>query len=169
MKKSLLLVFFLFLSSIYGQTNTSPMVILDAQKMGYMDDLKKEMEELNPNTISTITVYKDSIVTSKYGSKKGVIIITTKRFILETFYKNFIANSPIIEDIPTIESLANIGIFGGNPKSKNQPYDELYKYIDTNTINDTIAKIAEIHFIKPEDAININPEWTNGALEITPE
>lgn len=169
MNKMISLLFFLFMSMVYGQVQTNPIIIIDAQKMGFMNDLKKEMEELQPDDISTISVYKDSIVSEKYGSKNGAIIITTKKYILATFYKNFIENSPLIENIPTIESLSNIGFFGANTQSKNQPYDELYKYIDTNTINEKIQKIAEIHFIKPEDALKINPAWNNGAIEITPE
>lgn len=168
MKKLLILFFFLIQSINYGQTKTNPLIIIDAQKMGFMNDLKKEMDALNPNDISTITVYKDSI-SKIYNSTSGVIIITTKKYILDTFYSNFIENSSLKENIPSSEKLAFISIINADSKSKNQPYDELYKYIYTNTINDKIKKLSKIVFLKPEEAIKINPDWINGAIEIDSE
>ena len=164
MKKIGLLISILFISTVYGQ---SPLIVLDANKLGFMQDIKEQMEAINPNDISTLTVYKDSLVCKKYGSNSGVIIITTKKFILDTFYKNNIENSPLKANITSPEDLLKIGVVNDNPKSKNQPYDELYQYIDTYTINEKIKKIAQIVYIKPEDAIKINPEWINGAIEIS--
>lgn len=131
-----------------------------------LKDIKEQMEAINPNDISTLTVYKDSLVCKKYGSNSGVIVITNKKFILDTFYKNNIKNSPLKEKIKSPEDLLTIGVLNNNPESKNQPYDELYKYIDTYTINEKIEKVAKITFINPEDSIKINPEWINGAIEI---
>lgn len=164
MKKIGLLLSILFISTVYGQ---SPLIVLDANKLGFMQDIKEQMEAINPNDISTLTVYKDSLVCKKYGSNSGVIIITTKKFILDTFYKNNIENSPLKANIASPEDLLKIGVVNDNPKSKNQPYDELYQYIDTYTINEKIKKIAQIVYLKPEDAIKINPEWINGAIEIS--
>ena len=164
MKKIGLLISILFISTVYGQ---SPLIVLDANKLGFMQDIKEQMEAINPNDISTLTVYKDSLVCKKYGSNSGVIIITTKKFILDTFYKNNIENSPLKTNIASPEDLLKIGVVNDNPKSKNQPYDELYQYIDTYTINEKIKKIAQIVYLKPEDAIKINPEWINGAIEIS--
>lgn len=167
MKKIGLLLSILFISTVYGQIQQSPLIVLDANKLGFMQDIKEQMEAINPNDISTLTVYKDSLVCKKYGSNSGVIIITTKKFILDTFYKNNIENSPLKANITSPEDLLKIGVVNDNPKSKNQPYDELYQYIDTYTINEKIKKIAQIVYIKPEDAIKINPEWINGAIEIS--
>jgi hypothetical protein len=132
-----------------------------------MQDIKEQMEAINPNDISTLTVYKDSLVCKKYGSNSGVIIITTKKFILDTFYKNNIENSPLKEKIKSPEDLLKIGIINSDSKSKNQPYDELYKYVDTYTINEKIKKVVEIFYINATDSIQLNPEWINGAIEIT--
>lgn len=166
MKKIALLLSILYISTVYGQTQQSPLIVLDAKKLGFMQDVKEQMDAINPNDISTLTVYKDSLTCKKYGSNSGVIIITTKKYILDTFYKNNIENSPLKANIASPENLLEIGVVNDNPKSKNQPYDELYKYIDTYTINEKIKKVTKISYIKPEDATKINPEWINGAIEI---
>jgi hypothetical protein len=162
---SLLSIF--FIATIYGQTQNSPLIVLDAKKIGLMQDIKDQMESINPDDISTLTVYKDSLICKKYESNSGVIVITTKKFILDTFYKNNIENSPLKEKIKSPEDLLKIGIISADSKSKNQPYDELSKYIDTNTINAKIEKIATITYINSEDSIKLNPEWINGAIEIS--
>jgi hypothetical protein len=167
MKKITLLLSILFMSTVYGQTQQSPLIVLDANKLGFMQDIKEQMEALNPNDISTLTVYKDSLICTKYGSNSGVIIITTKKFILDTFFKNNIENSPLKANIASPEDLLKIGVITDHPESKNQPYDELYKYIDTYTISEKVKKVAQMFYIKPEDAIKINPEWINGAIEIS--
>ncbi len=167
MKKLLLLFSVLFVSSLFAQSKMNPLIVVDAQKIGFMQDHKYLMDNMNPNDISTLTVYKDSLVCKKYGSNSGVIVITTKKFILDTFYKNNIENSPLKENIKSAEELLKTGIINGEPKSKNQPYDELSKYIDTYTINEKIKKIAQIFYINPEDSIKLNPEWINGAIEIS--
>ncbi|WP_304198817.1 hypothetical protein [Flavobacterium alvei] len=166
MKKLLFLFSILFVSSLFAQSKMNPLIVVDAQKIGFMEDHKDLMEKMNPNDISSLTVYKDSLVCKKYGSNSGVIVITNKKFILNTFYKNNIENSPLKEKIKTPEDLLKIGLIGGNPKSKNQPYDELYKYIDTYNINEKIKKVAKITYLNPEDSIKINSEWINGAIEI---
>jgi hypothetical protein len=166
MKKIVLLFSIIYISTAYGQTQQSPLIVLDANKLGFMQDIKEQMDVINPNDISTLTVYKDSLICKKYGSSSGVIIITTKKFILDTFYKNNIENSPLKANIASPEDLLKIGVVNDNPKSKNQPYDELYKYIDTYTINEKIKKVAKITYLTPEDAIKVNQEWINGAIEI---
>jgi hypothetical protein len=167
MKKLLLLLSFLYIAAAFGQKNIDPIIVIDSKKMGFMNDYKKEMEALNPNDIATVTVFKDSVVSKKYGSEKGVIIITTKKYILETFYREFIEKSPLKENIPTIGILSEIGVISGNSKNKNEPYDELSKYVDTNTFNTKILKVAKITFIKPKDSIKINEKWVDGAIEIS--
>lgn len=167
MKKFVLLFSIIFLTNLYAQSQPSPLIILDAKKIGFMQDIKEQMEALNPNDISTLTVYKDSLVCKKYGSNSGVIVITTKKFILDTFYKNNIENSLLKEKIKTPEELLKIGVVTNKPESKNQPYDELYQYIDTYTINEKTKKVAKITYLNPEDSIKLNPEWINGAIEIS--
>ena len=157
---------FLF-STLYAQSQQSPMIVLDAKKIGFIQDIKEQMESINPDDISTLTVYKDTLICQKYGSNSGVIIITTKKFILDTFHKNNIENSSLKEKIKSPEDILKIGIINSDSKSKNQPYDELSKYIDTNTINAKIEKIAKIAYLNPEDSIKLNPEWINGAIEIS--
>ena len=142
------------------------MIVLDAKKLGFMQDIKEQMEAINPDDISTLTVYKDSLVCKKYGSNSGAIIITTKKFILDTFYKNNIENSPLKEKIKSSDDLLKIGVVTNHPESKNQPYDELYQYIDTYTISEKIKKVAKINYLNSEDSIKLNPEWINGAIEI---
>jgi len=166
MKKITLLLSILFMSTVYGQTQQSPLIVLDANKLGFMQDIKEQMEAINPNDISTLTVYKDSLICTKYGSNSGVIIITTKKFILDTFYKNNIENSPLKANIASPEDLLKIGVITDHPDSKNQPYDELYKYIDTYTISEKVKKVAKITYLNPENSIKLNPEWINGAIEI---
>ena len=168
MKKLLILFSFFLLSNIYAQQQ-NPLIILDAKKIGFMQDIKEQMEAIKPDDISTLTVYKDSLVSKKYQSNSGVIVITTKKFILDTFYKNNIENSPLKEKIKSPNDLLKIGIINSDSKSKNQPYDELYKYIDTYTINEKIKRITKITYLKPEDSAKLNPEWTNGAIEIDSE
>lgn len=167
MKKIVLLLLILFISNVYAQSQISPMIVLDAEKLGFMQDIKAKMESINPDDISTLTVYKDSLICKKYDSNSGVIIITTKKFILDTFYKNNIENFSLKEKIKSSEDLLKIGIINSDSKSRNQPYDEFSKYIDTNTINAKIEKIATIAYLNPEDSIKLNPEWINGAIEIS--
>lgn len=167
MKKLVFLFSILFVSSLFAQSKMNPLIVVDAQKIGFMQDHKDLMENMNPNDISTLTVYKDSLICKKYESNSGVIVITTKKFILNTFYKNNIENSPLKEKIKSPEDLLKIGIIHSDLKSKNQPYDELYKYIDTYNINEKIKKIAKIIYLNPEDSIKLNPEWINGAMEIS--
>ncbi|MFH6999840.1 TonB-dependent receptor [Flavobacterium sp. FlaQc-57] len=167
MKKVYFLVAVLFTCLISGQNKENPLVILDSKNIGFMNEAQPILEPINPNDISTMSVYKGD-ASKKYGSENGVIIITTKKYILDTFYKNNIENSSLKKEIPTTEILAKIGVFGSKADSKNLPYDELIKYVDTNTVNDTVLKIASITFIKPLDAQKINPDWKFGALEIKP-
>lgn len=167
MKKIYLLLSVLFVGLSYAQDKSQPLVILDSKKIGFMNEAQPILEPINPNDISTISVYKGE-TSQKYGSESGVVIITTKKYILDTFYKNNIENSSLKKEIPTTEMLAKIGVIGSKADGKNLPYDELIKYIDTNTVNDTILKIASIAFIKPADAQKTNPEWKFGALKITP-
>ena len=169
--KKIIFSFFLFCTCLaYTQKNANPLVILDAKNIGYMSgDAGKILEPLNPDTISTLIVYKDSISKNKYNSNSGVIVITTKAFILDSFYKNFISNSNLKSNIKTPDDLLKIGVVTGNPDSKNQPYDELIKYIDTDARGEKVKKIAGIFFIKPSDAKKINSKWEFGAIEITSE
>jgi hypothetical protein len=169
MKNLLLFITIFFLSNSYAQSQTSPLIVLDAQKLGFMQDIKEQMEAINPDDISTLTVYKDSLICKKYGSNSGAIIITTKKFILDTFYKNNIENSLLKEKIKSPDDLLKTGVVTNHPESKNQPYDELYQYIDTYTISEKIKKIAKITYLNSEDSIKLNPEWVNGAIEITAE
>jgi len=166
MKKLLLFVSIFFLSNLSAQSQQGPLIVLDAKKIGFMQDIKEQMKAINPEDISTLTVYKDSLVCTKYGSNSGAIIITTKKFILDTFHKNNIENSPLKEKIKSPEDLLKIGVVTNRPESKNQPYDELYQYIDTYTISEKIKKVAKITYLNSEDSIKINPEWINGAIEI---
>lgn len=167
MKKSILISIILFVTTISAQTKSNPVVVIDAQKIGFYQDVETQIKALNSEDISTVTVYKDTLVTKKYGSDFGVIIITTKKYILDTFFKNFIENSTLKEKIKTAEDLKIIGVISGKPNSKNQPYDELSKYIFTNTITEKVKKIESIFFINPEDAVKINSAWTSGAIEIS--
>lgn len=166
MKKVYLLFVVIFTCFTYAQNKPNPLVILDSKKIGYMDQAKKILEPIDPNEISTVSVYKDVVTAKKYGSDSGVIVITTKKFILDTFFKNNIENSPLKKEIPDTEYLSKIAIIGSKVESKNLPYDELLKYIDTNSVNDIVLKIAAITFIEPADSQKINPDWKFGALEI---
>jgi hypothetical protein len=159
----------IFSTITFSQNKQNPLIILDTKKIGFMLEITKEMEAINPDDISTLTVYKDSLVCKKYNSNTGVIVITTKKFILDTFFKNNIENSPLKINIASPEDLLKIGVLTDHPESKNQPYDELQKYIDTYTLSDKIKKVASIIFIKPSDSEKINPDWKFGALDIDAE
>ena len=169
MKKLLFLFSIFFLTNLCAQSKPNPLIVIDAKKIGFMQDINEQIQAINPDDISTLTVYKDSLVCKKYDSNSGVIIITTKKFILDTFYKNNIENSPLKEKIKSSDDLLKIGVVTNRPESKNQPYDEFYQYIDTYTISEKIKKVAKIFYINPEDAVKINPEWVNGAIEISAE
>ncbi|MNS03430.1 hypothetical protein D3C72_347670 [compost metagenome] len=153
----------------HSQNPNNLLTILDSKKIGLILDVREQLESIKPDDISSLTVYKDPITIKKYGAEFGVIIVTTKKFILDTFYKNNIENSPLKSKIPTAEDLLKIGVVTDHPESKNQPYDELSKYIDTYTLNDKIKKIGSIYFIKPMDSKKINPNWEFGAIEIISE
>lgn len=148
MKKLLFLFSILFLSNLYAQSQKGPLIVLDAKKLGFMQDIKEQMEAINPDDISTLTVYKDSLVCTKYGSNSGAIIITTKKYILDTFFRNNIEKSPLKEKIKSSDDLLKIGVITDRPESKNQPYDELYKYIDTYTINEKNKKNSQNNLSK---------------------
>lgn len=163
-KKVLLLICILLLTNAYAQNN--PLIVLDAKKIGFIKDINEQIQAINPDDVSIVTVYKDSLICQKYGSNSGVIIITTKKFILDTFYKNNIENSSLKEKIKSSDDLLKIGVVTDNPESKNQPYDELVKYIDTYSISEKPKKVAQIIYINPEDSIKINPKWVDGAIEI---
>lgn len=168
MKKLFFLFSVLFTCLISAQTKENPLVILDAKNIGYMDQAENTLKLINKNDLLTY-VYKGSgaEILQKFGSNSGVVIIATKKFILETFYQNNIENSPLKKEIPSAEYLSKIGIFGSKPESKNLPYDELVKYINISIINEDVKKIASISFIKPADSQKINQKWKFGALEIT--
>lgn len=169
MKKILFLFAVLFTVVLKGQTKENPLVILDAKKLGFMQDVQKEIEAINPDDIATVTIYKDSSVSKIYQSEQGVMVITTKKFILTSFYQKYISDSPLKEQIKSSEDLLKIGVVTDNPKSKNQPYDELSKYIDTYTITQKILAAKNISFINPKDSMQINPDWKFGAIQITPK
>lgn len=169
MKKIILLLLILCSFNSFSQHNANPIVVIDAKIIGKMNENQEIIEAVKSEDVSTVTVFKDSIISKKYGSDYGVIIITTKKYILNTFFENFIKNSPLEQYIKTPEELANIGIIGLKEGSKNQPYDELLKYISTNTVNEKIEKVIRIDFIKPEDAKKLNNSWNFGALEIHSE
>lgn len=176
MKKVYFLIAVLFTCLVSGQNKENPLIILDSKKIGFMNEVQSILEPINPNDISTMSVYKGD-ASQKYGSQSGVIIITTKKYILDTFYKNNIENSPLKKEIPTTEDLLKIGVIANvktgtmttttKSDGKNQPYDQLSKYIDNNTINEKIQKIESIVFIKPSNSEKIKSDWKFGALEIT--
>ena len=107
-------------------------------------------------------------ILQKFDSNSGVVIFASKKFILDTFYKNHIEKSPLKKEIPSVDYLSKIGIIGSIVDSKYLPYDdELSKYINITTIKGEEKKIASITFIKPADSQKLNTEWKFGALEIT--
>ncbi|WP_337966918.1 hypothetical protein [uncultured Flavobacterium sp.] len=167
MKKVCFLLVVLFTCLVSGQKKGNPLVILDSKSIGYMDQAENKLKHINQNDM-LLFIYKGSAdeILKKFGSNSGVVIVATKKFILETFYKNNIENSPLKKEIPTIESLSKIGIIGSKAESKNLPYDELVRYIKTTPHNEDVLKIASIAFIKASDAQQMNPDWKFGAIEI---
>jgi rRNA processing protein Gar1 len=167
MKKVCFLFTILFTCLVYGQTKDNPLVILDSKSIGYIDQAENTLKHINQNDM-LIFIYKGNAeeVEQKFGSKSGVIIYATKKYILNTFYQNNIENSPLKKDIPTKDHLSKIGIIGSIAGNINQPYDELVNYISITPNNETVKKIVSITFIKPTDAQIINPDWKFGAIEI---
>lgn len=167
MKKVCFLFTILFTYLVSGQTKNNPLVILDSKSIGYMDQAENTLKNINQSDLLTF-IYKGNAeeVEQKFGSKSGVLIFATKKYILNTFYQNNIENSPLKRDIPTTDCLSKIGIIGSIAGNINQPYDELVNYISITPNNEAEKKIASITFIKPIDAQIINPDWKFGAIEI---
>src|SRR5690606_2420312 len=101
----------------------------DSKSIGYIDQAENILKHFNQNDL-LIFIYKGNAeeVEQKFGSKSGVIIYATKKYILNTFYQNNIENSPLKKDIPTTDHLSKIGIIGSVAGNINQPYDELVNY-----------------------------------------
>ncbi|MFD1602652.1 hypothetical protein ACFSJW_20385 [Flavobacterium artemisiae] len=164
MKKIYFLLCLLFTCFINSQENANPLVIFNAENIGYKS-LEEILKPIKQEDIAILSVLKENGL-EKYGSNSGVVVITTKKFIVDKFYKNIIANSELKKKIPTAESLAKIGIIGSKAENKNQPYDELAKYININLDENQVQKIASISFIEPSVALQMNPDWKFGAIEI---
>ncbi|MES2412113.1 MAG: hypothetical protein V4535_11790 [Bacteroidota bacterium] len=167
MKKLFVFCYLLITTLVCAQSSDNALIIVDAQKLGLMKDLSREMQAMNPDDISTVTVFK-SEAAKKYGSDTGVIIIVTKKYILDAFYKQYIQNTALNANIKSAEALAKIGIINTKP-GKNQPYDELSKYISTGNMDERLLKIKKLQFLTPDFTQALNPEWTSGALEISLE
>jgi|GEM_PF-1647211 len=167
MKTVFFLFTILFTCLVSGQTKDNPLVILDSKSIGYMNQAESTLKNIAQSDL-LIFIYKGSAeeVEQKFGSKSGVIIFATKKYILNTFYQNNIENSPLKKDIPTTDYLSKVGIIGSIAGNINQPYDELVNYISITPNNETAKKIASITLIKPTDAQIINPDWKFGAIEI---
>lgn len=166
MKKLFVVLTVLFTCFISGQTKDNPLIILDSKNIGYMNQAEKTLQRINPDDV-ILSIYKASSdeIFQKFGSKSGVLIYTTKKYILHTFFKNNIENSPIKKDIPTIDRLSKIGVVGSVADNKDLPYAELIRYINATSINEEL-KIASISFIEPSVAVKMNPNWKFGAIEI---
>lgn len=165
MKK--LFVFCLLFVAVTASAQMNPLVILDGKKLGYMNDVKKEMQDIVPNDVASMTVLKDIEAAKSYGSDSGVIIIVRKKYLLDSFYAENIQNSALKERIKSAEDLTKIGIVNAD-KGKNV-YDELSKYVFTNTVNKKILKVTGILFFDAKEAVRLNPAWTSGAIEISSE
>lgn len=163
MKKVYFVFCILFAYVVHGQNKPNPLVILNAENIGYKN-VEEVLKPIKREDIGVLSIAKEDAL-ERYGSNSGVIVIATKKFILDTFYKNNIENSPLKKEIPTVASLSKIGIIGRN-ESKNQPYDELAKYININLAENLVQKIASISFIEPSVAVKMNPDWEFGAIEI---
>ncbi len=167
MKTVCFLFTIIFTCIVSGQTKDNPLVILDSKCIGYMEQAENTLKNINQNDLLPF-IYKGNAeeVEQKFGSKSGVLIFATKKYILNTFYQNNIENSPLKKDIPTTDFLSKIGVIGSIASNINQPYDELVNYISITPNNKAVKKIASITFIKPTDAQTINSDWKFGAIEI---
>lgn len=167
MKKVCFLFAILFTSLVSGQAKENPLVILDSKSIGYMDQAENTLKHINQNDM-LLFFYKGNAeeIEQKFGSKSGVLIYVTKKYILDTFYKNNIEHSSLKTIIPTIESLSKIGIIGSKAEFKDLPYAELVRYIKTTPNTDDVLKISSIAFVEPSVAVQMNPDWKFGAIEI---
>ncbi|WET01644.1 hypothetical protein [Flavobacterium sp. YJ01] len=167
MKKLFVVLTVFFSCFISGQTKGNPLVILDSKNIGYMDQAENTLKHINQNDM-LLFFYKGNAeeIEQKFGSKSGVLIYVTKKYILDTFYKNNIEHSSLKTIIPTIESLSKIGIIGSRAEFKDLPYAELVRYIKTTPNTDDALKISSIAFVEPSVAIQLNPDWKFGAIEI---
>lgn len=122
--------------------NAAPLVIVDGVPF--------DMNNLDPNTISTISVLKDAASASMYGARaaNGVIIITTKRGVAgvpNIEYNGFYGIQqplyrPDFVDAPTLMRMRNEALVnsGGNPVFKQGTIDSTasgadpIKYPNTN-------------------------------------
>ena len=58
MKKVYFLIAVLFVCFTYAQDNPQPLIILDAQNIGFMNKAQSILDPINPDDISTISVIK---------------------------------------------------------------------------------------------------------------
>lgn len=167
MKNVCFLFSILFTCLVSGQTKDNPLIILDSKSIGYLDQAQNILKHIDQNDM-LIFIYKGTAeeIEQKFGSKSGVLIYVTKKYILDTFYKNNIENSSLKTIIPTIESLSKIGIIGSKAAFKDLPYAELVRYIKTTPSTDEVLKISSIAFVEPNIAVQMNSDWKFGAIEI---
>ncbi|GAT63229.1 M56 family metallopeptidase [Paludibacter jiangxiensis] len=76
-------------------THAEPLILIDGKKV-----TKAEMQQIDPETFSSVDVFKDSLAVSKFGDKgkNGVIVITSKKNIKTTFDKKGNVNRVIVVD-----------------------------------------------------------------------
>lgn len=168
MKKIILFITILILSTTHAQNKPKQKVvtIVDGQVKQF-DRNSKDYKPLDMNKILLTRILKDSIDYNKYPFKSPVIIVVTKSYILNEFYRIALEKNPMLKkDIPSADYLLKIDVVSKKADNIEYPYNHFYKYVYTNDIKETVAKFDSIVYVKPEEAVKKNPKWTHGVLGI---
>jgi hypothetical protein len=151
-----------------GENITHPLILLN----GVAVDI--DVNNIDPNSIETVEVFKDKSAKDKYGEKgkDGVIEITTKKVVVQEKEKK-LSSTLIIESgsCDTIKVSAYGGVQFKHDYEKNAI--SLYVLDDVITSIDDLDKVNPetfkvIKVIKGKDAIDkYGEKGKNGVIEIT--
>ncbi len=168
MKKIILLVSILILSASHAQNKPKQktITIVDG-KIKNIDRNSKDYKPLDSDNTLIIRILKDSVDYNKTIFKAPFIVVVTKPYVLEEFYKIALEKDPTLKNnIPSADYLLKIGVISSNTKGIINPYGQFYKYVYTNDLKVTMRKIGSIVYIEPENAVKLNPKWIYGAIKI---
>ena len=151
----------IYIRGIATRGNTSPLLIVD--------DIPRSFQQLDPNTIASITILKDAAAVAPYGvaGANGVILVTTKRgkaglsSLTVNSYVGF-QNPTILPDWVDAYQWATLKNAAAEGAGLPIPYSDevLQKYIDHS---DPDAYPDP----NPYDLINRNAVITNHNIEFT--
>lgn len=115
----------------------------DSSPLVLVDGIERDMNNIDPNEIKSITVLKDASATAVYGSRagNGAIIVTTKDGVKGKVKVNYTANFGFKEPVSNVDYIASIGetMRAFNEASRNDrqfgqiiPDSEIARWEDPN-------------------------------------